>query len=180
MTDQIYYAGVLGSPIAHSKSPDIHQAAYQYLAAPIRYERFDLTQQQVDSFMASLPQRYGYTKYLAGFYETMRRKAALGTYVARLSARVERLRRLNTGVFDREGIAHGYNTDVDGVRHALSSANLASTAGGSMVILGDGGTASAAIAAAADMGLSEVVLYVCNSGRAKGNLAVAVHYGHAG
>lgn len=177
MNDQIYYAGVLGSPIAHSKSPDIHQAAYQYLAAPIRYERFDLTQQQVDSFMASLPQRYGSTKYLAGFSVTMPLKAALVPYMAQLSSRVERLGVLNTVVFDREGIAHGYNTDVDGVRHALSTANLASTTVGSMGILGAGGTASAAIAAAADMGLSEVVLYVRNPDRAKDNLTVAEHYG---
>src|SRR5699024_7659742 len=67
--------------------------------------------------------------------------------------------------------------DVDGVRHALSTANLASTTVGSMGILGAGGTASAAIAAAADMGLSEVVLYVRNPDRAKDNLTVAEHYG---
>src|SRR5690625_8646 len=112
MTDPIFYAAVLGSPIVHSKSPDIHQAAYQYLAAPIRYERFDLNQQQVDTFMASLPQRYGSTKRLAGFSVTMPLKAALVPYMEYLSTRVARLGVLNTVVFDHEGIAHGYNTDV--------------------------------------------------------------------
>lgn len=177
MTEPIFYAAVLGSPIAHSKSPAIHQAAYQYLAAPIRYERFELKQQQVNTFITTLSQRYGSTKHLAGFSVTMPLKGCLVPYMQYLSSRVARLGVLNTVVFDSEGIAHGYNTDVDGIRHALSTANLTSSAVGSMGILGAGGTASAAIAAAADMGLSEVVLYVRNPDRAKDNLTVAKQYG---
>src|SRR5699024_8209940 len=177
MTEPIFYAAVLGSPIAHSKSPAIHQAAYQYLAAPIRYERFELKQQQVNTFITTLSQRYGSTKHLAGFSVTMPLKGCLVPYMQYLSSRVARLGVLNTVVFDSEGIAHGYNTDVDGIRHALSTANLTSSAVGSMGILGAGGTASAAIAAAADMGLSGVVLYVRNADRAKDNLTVAKQYG---
>lgn len=180
MTNPLFYAAVLGSPITHSKSPEIHHAAYQYLSAPIRYERFDLNQRQVDTFMTSLPQRYGSIKHLAGFSVTMPLKSALVPYMKYPSTRVASLGVLNTVVFDREGIPHGYNTDVDGVRYALSTADLASVNDGSMGVLGAGGTASAAIAAAADMGLVEVVLYVRNPDRAKDNLRVAEEYGLEG
>src|SRR5690625_3204358 len=46
MTEQVFWAAVLGSPIAHSKSPSNHRAAYRYLNAPITYERIELAEAQ--------------------------------------------------------------------------------------------------------------------------------------
>lgn len=177
MTHQRYHAAVLGSPIAHSKSPAMHQAVYQYLDVPIDYDRIEITQDQADTFFASLEQRFGSRRDLAGFSVTMPLKAVLVPQMDHVSSRVERLGVLNTVVFDQDGAAHGYNTDVDGVRLALAQAGFDSSNGGSMGILGAGGTAVAAVAAAADMGLTKVVLYVRNPQRAQDALDVAARFG---
>lgn len=176
MTRQTYQAAVLGSPIQHSKSPDIHRAAYAALGVPIHYDRIEVTEVQADDFMSSLAQRYGSSQHLAGFSVTMPLKAALVPHMRQVSTRVARLGVLNTVVFDRHGDPFGYNTDVDGIRHALTSVGSESGLGGSMAILGAGGTASAAIAAAADMGMNAVVLYVRNPQRAQESLAVAAQF----
>ena len=160
------YAAVLGSPIAHSKSPDMHRAVYAHLGVPIVYDRVEVTQDQAAEFMATLPQRYGSVKRLAGFSVTMPLKSALVPHMTALSERVERLGVLNTIVFDESGQTRGYNTDVDGVRLALTQTGYKPSRGGTMAILGAGGTATAAVAAAADMGLDGVVLYVRNAQRA--------------
>lgn len=172
-----YYAAVLGSPIAHSKSPAMHQAVYQYLQVPIDYDRFEVAEEQAAEFFGSLDQRFGSRRRLAGFSVTMPLKAVLVPHMEHLSIRVQRLGVLNTVVFDDDGTAHGYNTDVDGVRLALAQAGFTTADGGSMGILGAGGTATAAVAAAADMGLAQVVLYVRNPQRAQDALDVAQNFG---
>jgi len=177
MTNDTFYAAVLGSPIAHSKSPKMHRTAYRYLNVPIQYDRLEITEADADEFISTLTQRYGSTKRLAGFSVTMPLKSALVPHMKHVSQRVEQLGVLNTVVFDHEGNATGYNTDVDGIRYALTSAAYQPGSTGSMGILGAGGTASAAIAAAADMNLDSVVLYVRNPARAQDNVAVAQRCG---
>lgn len=176
MTSKTYQAAVLGSPIEHSKSPDIHRAAYTSLGVPIHYNRVEVTEGQADDFMSSLTRRYCSTQHLAGFSVTMPLKAALVPHMRHVSTRVARLGVLNTVVFDHNGDSVGYNTDVDGICHALTSVGSESGGGGSMGILGAGGTASAAIAAAADMGMDAIVLYVRNRQRAQESLAVAQQF----
>ncbi|WP_310173164.1 shikimate dehydrogenase [Enteractinococcus fodinae] len=173
------HAAVLGSPIAHSKSPDMHRALYEHLDLPIDYDRIEVTLDQAADFMASLPQRYGSTQRLVGFSVTMPLKNALVPHMTTLSERVERLGVLNTVVFDESGQTRGYNTDVDGIRLALMQAGYQPSRGGTMAILGAGGTATAAVAAAADMGLDAVVLYVRNAQRAAEASAVATRFGLA-
>lgn len=168
---------MLGSPIDHSKSPDIHKAAYAFLNAPIQYDRIELAESDAGAFMTTLDQRYGSTKHLAGFSVTMPLKAALVPHMKSVSARVKHLGVLNTIVFDDNGEPYGYNTDVDGIRHALASADDAAGTNASMGILGAGGTASAAIGAAADMGVESIILYVRNPERAHDNLLVAEQFG---
>lgn len=177
MIRETFQAAVLGSPIEHSKSPDIHRAAYSFLGVPINYERVELTEAQADDFMSSLAQRYGSARLIAGFSVTMPLKAALVPHMCNVSNRVARLGVLNTVVFDRHGDSLGYNTDVDGIRRALTLEDSPSDYGGSMGILGAGGTASAAIAAAAEMGMDAVVLYVRNPQTALEPLAVAQRFG---
>ena len=153
-----FYAAVLGSPIAHSKSHDMHRAVYRHLGIPIQYDRVEVTLGQAAEFMRTLEQRYGSTRQLAGFSVTMPLKAALVPHMDQVSDRVVWLGVLNTVVYDAAGQAHGYNTDVDGIRLALTQAGFAPQNGGSMAILGAGGTATAAVAAASEMGLDAVML----------------------
>ena len=176
---QTLYAAVLGSPIAHSKSPVMHQAVYRHLGVPIQYDRIEVNHDQADEFIRTLSQRYGSTQQLVGFSVTMPLKSALVSHMDELSDRVQRLGVLNTIVFDDTGRTRAYNTDVDGIRLALSRAGFISSGNGSMAILGAGGTATAAVAAAAEMDLDAVVLYVRNAQRAVDAMAVAKRLGLA-
>lgn len=177
MHERTLFAAVLGSPIAHSKSPAMHQAVYEYLDVPLQYERIEVTQHQADEFMQTLNQRFGSTRQLAGFSVTMPLKSVLVPHMEHISERVERLGVLNTVVYDSAGIAHGYNTDVDGIRQALTKSGFEPRHGGSMAILGAGGTATAAVAAAAEMQLDAVVLYVRNKQRAEDTKTIAARFG---
>ena len=179
MVQESFQAAVLGSPIEHSKSPVMHRAAYAVLDLPITYDRLELTLDQVEQFISSLDQRYGSTQHLAGFSVTMPLKSALVPYMRNVSQRVAQLGVLNTVVFDRNGVPSGYNTDVDGIRRALTLEEPAAGSGASIGILGAGGTASAAIAAAAETGMDTVVLYVRNPQKAQESLEVAQQYGLA-
>jgi shikimate dehydrogenase len=175
--EKTFYAAVLGSPIAHSKSPTMHRAVYQHLGLPIKYDRIEVTQDQVDEFMHTLTDRYSSIEQLAGFSVTMPLKGALVPHMDSLSDRVKLLGVLNTVVFDDTGRAQGYNTDVDGIRLALTHAGFTSSVGGTMGILGAGGTATAAVAAAAEMQVDAIDFYVRNPARAAATRAVAERLG---
>lgn len=174
-----FYAAVLGSPIEHSKSPAMHQALYDHLGIPIQYDRLEVTLDQVDDFYRTLPERYGSRQHVAGFSVTMPLKGVLVPHMDHVSQRVNLLGVLNTIVFDDAGHSHGFNTDVDGIRHALTHDGITVPAGGSMAILGAGGTATAAVAAASEMQLDALTLYVRNTKRAEPTRAVAQRLGLA-
>src|SRR5690625_626597 len=177
LMEETFYAAVLGSPIAHSKSPTMHRAVYQHLGLPIKYDRIEVTQDQVDEFMHTLTDRYSSIEQLAGFSVTMPLKGALVPHMDSLSDRVKLLGVLNTVVFDDTGRAQGYNTDVDGIRLALTHAGFTSSVGGTMGILGAGGTATAAVAAAAEMPLDATDFYVRIRARPAATRAVAERLG---
>lgn len=179
MTNHRYQAAVLGSPINHSKSPDMHQAVYDYLDVAIDYGRFELTEDQAGEFFTALHERFGSRKQLAGFSVTMPLKAVLVKHMDHISDRVRLLGVLNTIIFDEAGDAVGENTDVDGIRLALNKAGFRRASGGSMGVLGAGGTATAAVAAAAEMDLKAIVLYVRNPQRAQATFDVAEAFGLA-
>jgi shikimate dehydrogenase len=48
-------AAVLGSPIAHSLSPQLHKIAYEYLEIEGEYSRFDVKSGQLPTFLTSHP-----------------------------------------------------------------------------------------------------------------------------
>lgn len=174
---QKYYAAVLGSPITHSKSPLMHHAAYQYLNLNITYDRKEISQQEAQNFFANIDKFWGTRARLAGFSVTMPLKSSFVQLMDSVSVRVEKLGVLNTIVFDENGNAYGDNTDVDGVKNALYRAGfVASGTRGSMGILGAGGTATAAIAAAFELGLEGICFYVRDFSRAQHALSVAKQY----
>src|SRR5436305_11386162 len=136
-------AAVLGSPIAHSLSPVLHQAAYAVLGLD------DWTYRAVDCTEAQLPEtlRALEAEGLAGVSLTMPLKRA----VLPLLARVERLAAdvgaANTVLFGGlTGDWWGANTDVPGMVGVLRGAGADRPA--SVTVLGGGATAASAVAAA--------------------------------
>ncbi|MDI3331118.1 MAG: shikimate dehydrogenase [Micrococcus sp.] len=171
-------AGVLGHPIAHSRSPALHAAAYGALGLDIDYRAHDVTPEQLAGFVAGMGDTGASGHDWLGLSVTMPLKEPMVALMDGVSPRVERLGVLNTVVRGADGTLTGHNTDVDGIVRALAAAGLdRAAAGGRMAILGGGGTAAAAIAAAGQLGLAGVDLFVRDPGRAAGQAALAQDWG---
>lgn len=145
----VHRAAVLGHPVAHSRSPAMHNAGYA--AAGLTgwvYSSLDVTADRLPELVAGLDASW------IGLSLTMPLKlAALGVASAGASALAGTLGAANTLV-RRAGGWYAENTDAPGLVDAICSA------GGDpptrVAVLGAGGTARAALAAAADLNIAEV------------------------
>lgn len=169
-------AAVLGSPIGHSKSPALHNAAYRHLGLNIRYDAVDVTEDQLPGFMTGVRSETGW----AGLSVTMPLKAAMVAQVEQLAGTAAVLQVLNTVTFDggtTPGTTRltGHNTDVAGIVRAIEYAG--GTGETSAVILGAGGTSLAAAAALADLGVTDLTLCVRTPARAAETAGLAERFG---
>ncbi|WP_158726498.1 shikimate dehydrogenase [Tomitella fengzijianii] len=159
-------AGVLGSPIAHSRSPQLHLAAYRALGlADWTYERIECDADALPGLVGALGPEW------VGLSVTMPGKFAALAIAAERTARAELVGAANTLV----RIPGGWRadcTDIDGVTAALDELDAPRGAGLAdappAVILGAGGTARPALVALADRGAGEVTLAVRDTTRAVG------------
>ena len=148
---------VLGSPIAHSKSPLLHRAAYSALGLDWEYEAVDVTSDSLPEFVASRGPEW------LGLSLTMPLKQAVLPLLASTDQIVAQTGAANTVLFDAASAetgynARGFNTDVSGMVRALAAAGLESAR--FVHILGGGATASSALSAAAMLGAERVLLSV--------------------
>ena len=140
---------VLGSPIAHSKSPAIQAAAYRVLGLDWSYTAADVTEDALAGFIA---ERDGSWR---GLSLTMPLKRAVLPLLATRDPLVEVIGAANTVRFDDVGL-HGYNTDVHGVTQTLRDAGVGSVR--LVHILGGGATAASVVAAVAELGAERVIV----------------------
>ena len=156
-------AAVLGHPIGHSLSPTLHGAAYRLLGVAIEYSRRAIDLEALPQFLAGEGAEDGWV----GWSVTMPLKAAMVDHMTSISDRVDALGVLNTVVHGPDGL-HGENTDVDGIVTALGDAGLRKDmvpGADGFGIIGAGATATASLAAAAELGFSEVRIYARSPGQ---------------
>lgn len=131
--------GVLGDPVAHSKSPQMHNAALQALGIPARYGRIHATAEQFSETLSLLPQ-LGFI----GVNCTIPHKAAAMQHATRLDPHAKSLGVVNT--LRVEGLdLVGYNTDGPGLERAVASELGAQLGSLRVLVLGAGGGAGRAI-----------------------------------
>lgn len=148
-------AGVIGQPIAHSKSPALHRAAYRLLGVDIDYQRIEVAPENLAEFVARVRSDGDW----AGVSVTMPHKAAMLRLVDENDVEAVRTGALNTVVVDRaDARLRGRNTDIVGIVKALGHSGMDTVEGA--VLLGGGGTARAALAALELMGCQTVVCYL--------------------
>jgi len=148
---------VLGSPIEHSLSPALHYAAYANLGLSWSYERIEVDENELASFVAGLDASW------RGLSLTMPLKVA----VLELGE-VDPLARLAGGgntLIVEAGTRTIYNTDVTGLSSAVRQ--VAPTPLLRVTILGAGATARAALIAAAKLGAQQVTVVARTSSRAE-------------
>lgn len=165
-------AAVLGSPVAHSRSPQLHLAAYRALGLDDwTYQRIECTDDELPLLVASLgPEWVGLSVTMPGKFAALR-VADERTERAELVGSANTLVRTATGW-------RADNTDVDGVAGALGE-----TSGGNRgglrraLVLGSGGTAPAAVVALAGLGAREITVAARSAGKAAGLLDLGSRLG---
>ncbi|GGC27417.1 shikimate dehydrogenase [Brevibacterium sediminis] len=171
---------MLGSPIAHSKSPLLHRAAFAALnLESSEYFRYELGADELEGFLDSHPDH-------TGFSLTMPLKDRLVTLAAERGWNLDETATLtaagNTLVRYR-GEVQVANTDVEGIVRAIaphreSGPAVAGGAGaGRATILGAGATAASALVACRDLGIAHVDFRVRSPDRARRVLDLAERIG---
>jgi shikimate dehydrogenase len=148
-------AAVLGSPITHSRSPQLHLAAYRALGLhDWSYRRIECGADELASVVG------GFGPEWVGASVTMPGKFAALAFADERTARAELVGSANTLV-RRPGGWYADNTDIDGVRGALGPVP------GRAVVVGSGGTAPAAVVALAELGASAIIVAARNPQKAE-------------
>ena len=146
-------AAVLGSPVAHSRSPQLHLAAYRALGLDDwTYHRIECTADELPSVVS------GFGPEWVGVSVTMPGKFAALRFADERTERAELVGSANTLVRTAGGW-RADNTDVDGVAGAL--AESVARRGGTLrraIVLGSGGTAPAAVVALAGLGVTAITV----------------------
>jgi 3-dehydroquinate dehydratase/shikimate dehydrogenase len=130
--------GIVGNPVGHSLSPDIHNRAFRLL--DLNFVYLKLHTSEVKDFFDNA-RAIG----ICGFSVTIPHKTAVMPFLDEISDEAKRVGAVNT-VVSRDGKWVGDNTDVHGVKAALASVAF-NPEGKTVVILGAGGAAKAAVAA---------------------------------
>lgn len=144
-------AAVLGKPIEHSLSPVIHNAGFA--AAGLTdwiYTRHECDEPALARFVDSLDDAW------AGLSLTMPLKEIALAVADEATPVAEAIGAANTLVF-RDGRRLADNTDAPGIVDALAEIGL--TAADEVAVLGAGGSARGALAAAQSLGASGVTVY---------------------
>jgi shikimate dehydrogenase len=155
---------VLGSPIAHSLSPELHRAAYGVLGLDWSYEAVDVTRERLAEFVTSRDGNW------RGLSLTMPLKVEILPLLRDVSELARETGSANTVLFGPEGL-RGFNTDVFGLVGGFARHGL--TALGSVLILGGGATAASALVASARLGAHTVFVGVRSPERVSTLRAIA-------
>jgi shikimate dehydrogenase len=142
---------VLGSPIDHSRSPELHRAAYKALGLNWEYDAVQVAEDELPDFIDGLGPEW------RGLSLTMPLKQSVIPLLEEVDRLAEQTGVANTVLLD-DGVLRGFNTDVSGIVWALEAAGLESAR--FVHILGGGATAASALVAAAELGADRVDVHV--------------------
>jgi shikimate dehydrogenase len=150
----VHVVGVIGSPVAHSLSPLLHNSAFAALglAETWRSFAFEVPPGQAASALDSM-RRAGIT----GLSVTMPHKADVAALVDECSDVARRLTAVNC-VHQQRGRLHGSNTDGEGFLASLTRGADFEPMGKRCLVIGAGGAARAVVLALARAGAAEVAV----------------------
>ncbi len=147
-------AGLIGYPVSHSLSPQMHQAAFDALGIDARYFLWETPPGTLPERIASLR-----SPHVLGANVTIPYKAGVVPLVDECDSLAARIGAVNT-IVNRSGCLVGYNTDAPGFMQALTEFTAYPFVSHvkKVVILGTGGAARAAAVALLENGIEELAL----------------------
>jgi shikimate dehydrogenase len=138
---------VWGDPITHSRSPQLHAAAYAALGVEWEYGRRRVSEESFGAELGALDATW------RGLSLTMPLKTAAYAAASSRDRRAELTGAVNTLLLDESG-PRGFNTDVGGIVGALRDDDITETPHARIV--GAGATATSALVALAELGARKV------------------------
>jgi shikimate dehydrogenase len=155
-------AGVMGWPVAHSKSPLIHRFWLHKLGIDGEYGRLPVHPDRLGAAIRALP-ALGY----AGVNITVPHKVAVRQYLDDIEQSARSAGAVNMVTVLADGRLRGANTDVNGVLEPLSAQLSRKTlAGANVVVAGACGAARAACVALRMLGADFITVLNRGQGRA--------------
>ena len=155
MSEQkIPLAGVIGSPIGHSKSPQIHRHWLSTMGLKGHYIPMSVVPDDLKTVLHTLP-KAGFV----GVNITIPHKVSVLEIADLVTDRATLIGAANTLIFRKDGKIHADNTDGYGfVKNLESVSGGWDPAAGPAALFGAGGAARAVIAAMLDAGVPEILI----------------------
>ena len=152
--NRIPLAGVIGSPIAHSKSPALHTHWLKTLGIAGYYIPIDVAQEDLEHIIKTLP-KMGFV----GVNVTVPYKEKVMDFADLVTDRAALIGSANTLIFRKDGKIHADNTDSYGfIQNLRQKAPDWDPKAGPAAILGAGGAARAVIAALVEVRVPEILI----------------------
>jgi shikimate dehydrogenase len=153
MSIKIPLAGVIGSPIGHSKSPDLHDFWLKRYGIQGHYIPLDVAQSDLRDVLKAMP-KMGFV----GANVTIPHKESVLAIADIVTDRAALIGAANTLIFRPDGKLHADNTDGYGFVENLRSNAKWNPKAGPAAVFGAGGAARAVIASLLDVGVTEIRL----------------------
>lgn len=151
---RIPLAGVIGSPIAHSRSPALHGYWLKRYGIKGHYIPMDIAQADLREALQVLP-KYGFV----GLNVTIPHKETVLALADIVTDRAALIGAANTLIFRKDGKVFADNTDGSGfIANLRQEAPHWAPASGPAVVYGAGGAARAVVAALIEVGAPEIRL----------------------
>ena len=145
-------AGLVGWPVAHSRSPVIHNHWLAKYGIAGRYVLFGVPPERLEAAVRGLS-----ALGLRGCNVTTPHKQAIFPLLDRVDVLAKTIGAVNTVVVEKDGSLTGFNNDGNGFIQSLRDADPRwSPANGPILVLGAGGAARAVVASLAAQGATEI------------------------
>ncbi|MGA7758310.1 MAG: shikimate dehydrogenase [Ilumatobacteraceae bacterium] len=158
-------AALIGSPVAHSLSPTIHQAAFDAAGVDWSYVAFDVAEGQAAAALGAMR-----VLGIAGLSVTMPHKRDIADAVDRLEPAARALQSVNTVSWDGDELV-GSSTDGAGFVASLAEVGI-EVADARIAVIGAGGAARSVVDALGRAGSTDIT--VLNRTREHAELAATL------
>lgn len=152
--DKVPLAGVIGSPIAHSKSPQLHAHWLKANGLKGFYIPMDIASDDLENVLRTMP-KMGFV----GANVTVPHKEKVMELADLVTDRATLIGAANTLIFRKDGKLHADNTDGYGfIQNLRENAPDWTPQTGPAAVLGAGGAARAVVASLLDAGVPEIMI----------------------
>ncbi|MGI5850485.1 MAG: shikimate dehydrogenase [Clostridiales bacterium] len=158
ITPNTSYAAVIGHPIGHSLSPQLHNSIYDKIGIDMIYLAFDIPSGNLESAVEGLC-----ALNFSGFNVTIPHKEEVIAFLDKIDPMAAAIGAVNTVKIEGRRMT-GYNTDGLGFLHSLKG-QCVECKGRNILILGAGGSARAIGITLADQTPGEILILNRNRDR---------------